>query len=624
MEPSCDLARSRLDALPADIIFIILGCLDTARSIAYLGATCRALHQLISTEGWRIFVRSRFSSLTLPSSAHEDWIGLARTLTAQSRDWDRRAFIFHSLTPPEGFHTSSPYERRRTRPSGGQASQSIPGNVIVDAHLQTLGRYKEELVIWGAGEDVVARIRQMDSTSVVAERWHSCRGSDAGFVAGKDDTTAMFIMKPESSGDDHSPGVLVGRANGDLRLLCAGDQHFGGTLMHFRPSLADRSGICAIDIKNGSGTMMASTAKSVYLYHLDARDQAFLNSVKDPSYVDPVAAVPIKGDRAPSPFDYIRSAKMMDARTVAVALNKSVDPIHILDITPADVKLTSLPRASNEHASIGTNLRTVRALLPLDTRSAMGGGGTVLLSSWDDGTIRLQDIRTPSPVDRIYQDNFEVTAPTNALISYGLERFIAGSAYMHVLKVFDFRWSRAYYHTEALPCTNQSPYPAPTPPTIVDEPQYNNDQPLCDHGLGRLCRWHVLSRHDFYRPNYNIYLQFRKNANSPICSLAKPSDISPVVYAGLSGALSEFTLKSGMPSPSPSNPDALYTQRRGKVAVLETGDGFAVSDVSKCQRVPKIRRQISRNQTNGVSAGKWHRLDEDLQDDSEYQSFWSM
>ena len=149
-----------------------------------------------------------------------------------------------------------------------------------------------------------------------------------------------------------------------------------------------------------------------------------------------------------------------------------------------------------------------------------------MLSSWDDGTIRLQDLRTPSPVDRVYQDNFEVATPINALVAYGLERFIAGSAYTHMLKVFDFRWTKGYYHTDSLPCASNSPYPTPRPPTIVDKPEYHDNQPFCNHILGRLCRWHALSRHDFYRPNCNIYLPFRNYVSSPIYSLAKTSDAS--------------------------------------------------------------------------------------------------
>jgi WD40 repeat protein len=312
--------------------------------------------------------------------------------------------------------------------------------------------------------------------------------------------------------------------------------------------------------------------------------------------------------------------KMLNHETIAVALNRSFDPIRIFNITPASLEISTPARTLNEHPYTDASPRTVRALLPIDVRSVTSGCRNVLLSSWDDGTIRLQDLRTSSPVDQIYQDNFEVATPINALISYGLERFIAGSAYSHMLKVFDFRWNKGYYHTDSLPCSSNRPYPTPRPPTIVDEPEYHHDQPFCNHRLGRLCRWHALSHHNFYRPNCNIYLPFRKHASSPIYSLAKPSDVSPTIYAGLSGLLVEFTLKSGMHNASMSDTNSLYSRQRGKVAILETGEGSAILDISKCQRVPEIRRQsFSNDQPVGIIARRRHRLDEALQNRHEWQ-----
>lgn len=617
--PSPDIGSSRtitipsLNELPADILLIILSYMDTARSVAHLAAASKGLYQLVSTEGWRIFVKNCFGSLKLPANGlHDDWADLARALTAQSRDWDRRAFIFHSLSPPEA---------RRPGARRNQAAQSIPGNIIVDAHLQRRGRFNEEIVVWGSGEDVVARFRQSDRATVVSESWHRCGGSETGFAAGKGDTTAVSIAKSHAPGsDDDGLGVVIGRANGDLRWLGVGESNFGHTLMHFRPSSSfslQQCEIQAIDVDSDHGIMAASTKESVWLYPIQTSEPTGSDGGSVPSHVDPVTAVSLRD--AQKPFDFIRSTKMLNRETIAVALNRSFDPIRVLNITPTGLEMTSA-RTPNEYPYITSAPRTVRALLPVDVRSIASGGGNVLLSSWDDGTIRLQDLRTPSPLDRVYQDNFEVSTPINALISHGLERFVAGSAYSHMLKVFDFRWTRGYYHTDSLPCTSNRPYPTPRPPTIVDEPRYHNNQPRCSHVSNRLCRWHALSRHNFYRPNCNIYLPFRNYASSPIYSLAKPSDFSPTVYAGLSGLLVEFTLKSGMQTAGASNPSPLYVRQKGKVAILETGDGSAISDISKCQRVPEIRRQsFSHGEHENWIARRRHRLDEALQDRREWQ-----
>ncbi|KAI1366837.1 hypothetical protein F5Y08DRAFT_113211 [Xylaria arbuscula] len=611
----------QLDVLPTDTLLIVLGYLDTARSIANLGATCKGLHQLISAEGWRAFVRSCFSSLTIPErNSAEEWMHLARTLTAQSRDWDRRAFVFHSLSPPE---TQRHHNRR------GQASQSIPGNIIVDAHLQSQGHVDKELVVWGAGEDVIARIQRKSRKgrpTVVSEHWHLSKGSENGFGAGKDDITSLSIVKRSPSEGNDDIGIVVGRANGDLRLLSIEESAFGRTLRRFRPSPASavhQHELRAIDINSNVNIIAASTREDIWLYPAQNNNPVPTNET-DASFVDPITSTCLKDAQELSSFEFVRSMRILNKDTLAVALNRSFDPLRVVTVTPTGLESSAPSRVLDDHPYLGTSPRTVRALLPVDVRSIASGNGNVILSSWDDGTIRLQDLRTSSPVDRVYQDNFEVNTPINALVSHGLERFIAGSAYSHMLKVFDFRWPRGYYHTDSLPCTSRRPYPTPRPPTLIDEPKCFHKRSLCDHLLGHLCRWHELSRHDYYRPNCNIYLPFRNYASSPIYTLAKPSDVSPVLYAGLSGLLVEFTLKSGMHSTSTANAKPLYSRQKGKVAVLETGDGSRILDVRSCQRVPEIRRQSFSNVDGGnITARKQHRLDEALQDPREWQEFES-
>ncbi|KAJ8124974.1 hypothetical protein O1611_g8666 [Lasiodiplodia mahajangana] len=395
--------------------------------------------------------------------------------------------------------------------------------------------------------------------------------------------------------------------------------------MHFRPSSSfstRQHEIRAIDIDNGSNTLVAGTRESISLYPIRNHDPTYSNNTIEPPYIDPTTSISLKGAPQSCPFDFIRSTKILNQETIAVALSSSFDPIRILTVIPTGLEISTPVKAPGKHLSLDASPRTVRALLPIDVRSIASGGGNVLLSSWDDGTIRLQDLRSPSPVDRVYQDNFEISAPTSALISYGLERFVAGSAYAPVLKVFDFRWAKGYYHTDSLPCTSDSPYPTPRPPTIVYKPAYPDNRPFCDHTLGHLCRWHTLSRHDFYRPNYNIYLPFRTYASSPIYSLAKPSDVSPTIYAGLSSLLAEFTLRSGMHSISKPNASPLYSRYSGKVSILETGDGSMISDVTKSQRVPHLRRQSFRNSEHGsIIARRHHRLDEPLQWRYDWQGF---
>ncbi|KAI1078896.1 hypothetical protein F5B20DRAFT_197331 [Whalleya microplaca] len=614
----------RLDTLPTDILFIIFSYLDTARSVAHLASTSKGLGHLVSASGWRIFVKTCFKSLSLPEAeSDDDWKELARSLTTQSRDWDRRAFIVDSLMPPEKTRS-----RRNRYHSGAirDPSQSIPGNIIVDAQLRRYGSFREELVIWGRGEDIVARVRQKRGTESESEIWHSHKGSQVGHRPGKDDTTSISILRDSARNQGDSPEVLVGRTNGDLRLLSTDASQFGRTLLHFRPSSTaehtiDQTAIQSFDTNHNDSSIATGTKDNILFYALDGHQRETLNGtsnglpvVEEAPCIEPTDAIGLK-QAASIQFEFIRSVKFVNQDTLAIGLNKAFNPLQYLRLTPTGVKVSTVAKVAENYIPGDSHPRTVRALLPVDLSSVAHGGGNTLLSSWDDGTIRLQDLRTPSAYDRIYQDNFDVATPINALLSYGLERFVAGGAYNQLLKIFDFRWPKGYYHTESLACGNDRPSPTPKPPTFVTEPFFPDDRTSCDHLTGHPCRWHALSRHDFYRPNCNIYLPTGPTSGtSPVYSLAKPSDDSPTLFVGLSAMLAEVTVQSSGRRPVLAK-DLCGGQVRvgGNVAVIETGDGAAVPDVAMCQRVPPIRIQnpTHRCPDHGVGAeARRHRLDE--------------
>src|SRR6201996_7849967 len=91
----------RLEKLPHGVLMIVFSFFTTAQSMARLASTCKKLERAVQADGWRIFVCSRFDSLTLPRRMEDGgWMDLARTLTWQSRAWDRRAFSLASLVPP--------------------------------------------------------------------------------------------------------------------------------------------------------------------------------------------------------------------------------------------------------------------------------------------------------------------------------------------------------------------------------------------------------------------------------------------------------------------------------------------------------------------------------------------
>ncbi|KAK8098548.1 uncharacterized protein PG998_014034 [Apiospora kogelbergensis] len=605
---------TRLDSLPLDILLIILRHLNTARSVAYLGIACRRLREVVKVDGWRNFVRSRFNTLRLPQSLSDDeWHVLAKNLTWQSRAWGKACF---DCRLPRSAQRAAKKYPRWGRPEALQASTAYPDLPMPDHSGCILPPTRE--------------FRARDANTPQSEVWHTLAGSQDGFQPGKDDVTSISILDQEAE-----PNVVVGRASGDLRLLSLDPAQFGRTRMTFQPSVNEdvkdnytQNEIQALDFCQKTRTLGAITKDNVLLYAVDPCEAYKLGNTEDNEgagiNVMPKDVFNVHTIEGSKPFKTIRCMRFTANEGIALGLTSSTQPLRYLTLSPTGPRLDAaskiLPsaRATDSYALKGWANATVRGLLPIDTASIAGGKGNVILSSYEDGTIRLQDMRSPSPIDTIYQDNFEVMTPSGALLSYGTERFIAGNARSNNVKIFDFRWNKSYLHTASLPCSSEPPYPSPRPPTLIKPPSHP-ERSCCDYMTGHECRWHALSRDCYYRPNYTVYLPMVTARSSPVYSLAKPSDTSPTLYAGLAGELVEMSLREDAdylrkrPHAAVSKP--LYACRRGLASILETGDGFSLSDISSSQRVPEMRTQSNRVQVDYMpqSARDRHRLDEHIQ-----------
>lgn len=622
-------ATTKLDGLPLDIILIILAHLNTAKSVAGLSRANRKLHQIVKEDGWRVFVRTHFAGVSLPPSTPEHgWDQVARSLTWHSRAWDRHSFVVHSLVPYAEPARNDHGGRRRYDTRRRPRNQTVPCHILVDAHLQCEGKRQLETVVWGAGEDLVARRRRETADGTIeSELWQGLRGSESGFMSGKDDVTSLSILD-----DEYQASLLVGRASGDLRLLSLGCSDFGRTRMTFEAAPVElgskpAQGIQSLDFSSDKRTLAAATKDRLFLYPLTSTPSSQAEAAEEKALsVPPLESVNLQEFDGSQPFSFVRCIKYTENGDLALGLANSTEPLRYLASTPTGFRMhTASKMVPSERAPAPYALKdwtnmTARGVLPVNTQSVPGGRGNVVLSSYDDGTIRLQDLRTPSPIDTIYQDNFEIMTPLGPLLSYGTERFIAGNARSSTIKIFDYRWSKPYHYTAALPCSNTVPFPAPRSPTMALPPT-NTRRSQCDTARGVECCWHALSKQHFYRPNYTVYLPLLTHAASPIYSLAKPSDLSATVYAGLAGELVEVRLHdadglvNGAPD-RPATPGAPYTYQRGRSSILETGDGLALDDITKSQRVPEMRSQLGERLETGHiphALRQIHRLDDRLQ-----------
>ncbi|POS76582.1 hypothetical protein DHEL01_v205023 [Diaporthe helianthi] len=640
-----------LDALPDDVLLIIVVHLETAKDIRALLLANRRLASLIRSQnesGWRAFVRSRFPSTPIPfvpsstSSRYPKWGEIASSLTWQSRAWERRSLSFQAILPD-----TSPNQRR-----GPRRHQGTPYHPVLDAHFDFASR--EELVVWGAGENFVARRRELGREGASPDEvvWHRLDGKDLGYSAGRDDVKAVSVVEGVVGG---GLGALVGRDNGHLALLDLSKKGFGGKLADFSPEFTTVDGteevgpttrfnqgtINSIDVLARKRLVAAATKAGVQLYHLP--EEAGVN-------VEPSAYLDLMTLHFDAPTTTLGYARWMGEDMMAFALQGCQHQLRYATVTPTGIETLSPyknPALEDRFdISYGKGRLCTHSLTPIDASSITGGNANLLLTAWRDGSVRLQDLRTQSPSDLVYCDNIDHWSEFESLLPFGTSHFVAGGAHGATVKVFDFRWSKEYYHTAALPCSGERPYPKPIQP-FLETPGLSTKPPRrqCEpRPAGSRCTWHDLSRDLYYRPNGTFFFSKslpRKDAYAGVWSMARSSSLAPNFYIGISGGVVEASLCSTLGSPSSSSGSgpgattevdpvfgcAMGGQDSGagysavplEASLMETGDGMMYRENDRTVRMPPMRgkgwNKLRRDEYEDIprELRARHRLDERYQ-----------
>jgi hypothetical protein len=371
---------SRLADLPDDIVYILFASLENARDLWALALSCRRFRHLIDDNAWRIFVRNRFPTLVIPDDAKKShtWQQLAESMTWQSRGWDKRSLQFHALLPQLG-------PRRNGGPHAAQRGMFM---AVVDARFDADNQ--EELAVWGAGEDIIARYRVRQGRGKASKiLWQKVDGRDLGLRVGYDDVTAIKIVKHANR-----RAMITGRHNGELTLLSAEQEDFGKRIAKFGSAVDPDTGvrrtlgqdtISSLDILDtGSKRLVAAGARScVRVYgELEEGDVD----------VAPVAVYDLKNSVLDSKWARLSNARWMDnGATLALGLVGCKDGLRYLSITPDG--WTHHVAAKSERVAEEFSIKYDRTICPnsmepVHLHSGAGSGTSLLLSSWRDGTIR--------------------------------------------------------------------------------------------------------------------------------------------------------------------------------------------------------------------------------------------
>jgi hypothetical protein len=367
-----------LEGVPDEILLTIVKNLECAKDLSALGRSSKRLRRCVNSSGaWRDFVRLRFPGTTNPPKAGgHNYKALAESLTYQARCWDRKSTRFTVMYPAQ--------QPRRRGP--GQGFQTL---VDVDYNMNS----GKETLVWAAGEDIVARYRQKgrgrgQQTSVT---WRQDMGSKRGLRAGTDDVSTINIVNlPHLK----APALLVGRVNGDLSLLSGQtDNSFGQQLANFSPTPSggpvateraqplEQEDVDSVDIldDNNQSLVAACSNLGLSIYQLPQDT--------DTTTIHPITVY----DESLTDDDQVRNAKWMGSRNLlALASRGTKNPLRYLSVTPSGFVLEGAAKNLGLQAEFSLRNTYVYAesLQPVYRHPGMTGPTPLLLSSWQDGTIR--------------------------------------------------------------------------------------------------------------------------------------------------------------------------------------------------------------------------------------------
>lgn len=363
--------QASLPHLPHDILLLILLLLPSASDLRALALSCRPLALLIRHHGWRLFLRARFPSLRLPTTINS--ADLADSLTWQSRAWDKRALQFQGLFPAVE--------------QGGRGRQGLFQPVVAVGLDEEGGR---EVVVLGAGEDLVGRVRERGG----GVRWMGRRGAEGGWKGGYGDLKSVGVVEWRGSGEEREV-VITGRDSGEVEMVWGEGERFGeGVGVRF--VLGEGQGgletVGSLDVWGGRRVAVAGKTE-VVVWELPV-DGAVGDGGEEvevrPSLVYDLGESVFRASRRGFQRPQVCRATWMGEGMMALALKGVDDPLRYLELTPTGWTHHTAVKSARleEKFGIGYGNLCPSSLTPVQPLASSRGGTNLLLSAWRDGSIR--------------------------------------------------------------------------------------------------------------------------------------------------------------------------------------------------------------------------------------------
>ncbi|PGG99522.1 hypothetical protein GX51_06262 [Blastomyces parvus] len=539
--------------LPSDIIYHIVSFLSTASCVYNLAQTCRRLHEIISTENYRIFqafVQSRFESIDVPPF----WVDAARALTSRSRAFDRKAIIGRFVLPPQDARRiGHPRTVRTDHPTLGYRP-------VIDSYEVWCGNSwnsRKEVLVWGAGADLNIRVtdlsrygrrsireQRVEPDIEVARHRRSIGRTPDGVtwavfnelhgVNSWDDIAGVHAL-PSTHGEPgaESEDIIFGRRNGSL-VRMAISPGTGSSVLKKRYITGESNSLEKTDLSAGPHRVLAAT--------LGRRSIAFFRADGEEDELQPFDQL----KTTTHGFARHKCSRLLCDERIAVGSDPSaIDTISVYELTPTGVTATRDFKMDDFDEGGLMRKSKVQTIVPLPVTSRTGGkAGDLFLAGWEDSQVRLHDLRSPKPYVSSFIDTVDDTMIYD-IQPIGRECFLVGSGINATVKFFDMRMPNRYSYLDARSAplhaqNHQNHHQRQTSNGFHNSPLQNITNPAAEKIWKDSLRYprrdvsvflsnrppaHPSSRAPLFRDN----LRYR----GPIYTMSLPSPSSSTVYVGV-------------------------------------------------------------------------------------------
>ena len=551
-----------LNEFPTEIILQVIKFLESARDIARFSLVCKRLHNLTIKDGYRTFAQAAFPTISIPAPV--EYAGdtgiffrdATRSLTTLSKNWDRKALLTYPALPlPHG-------QRHAYVGLGRQTMSFVPvidsletwyGTFISESFLPVLkdmtlkihprimmltrkltaggdwtDRY--QVVACGTGARLCLRTTDLAKPSYPESRadrplesqlkWNVY--DEKGCFEGRDDIVAIKLIKPTVK---CRQDIIVGRANGDVAVI----SYYSNKHRFKRIAKFSTESLPVKSLTLNDHGLLAVCLSNQYIALYDIAEDFRNSQPIQRLYLDPS-----QQSSGTFPLQWLCNDRL------AFGNGTKSSPVEFFEYgTGARTQLSRIPEMTPKPA-MGPQSRSdyggaISSLASLPSSSLVGQRpGDVFLSGCYDGAVRLHDLRCATSVVSTFEDHIDSSA-IYSLMTYGQERVVAGAASFSLLKIFDLRitGARQYYSTK-IQNSSQS--------ASGNTHRSNKDDRKIFQG-----------RSSDQPKDWNLFLSnIGSRGNSPVYSLSKPSEFSPMFFAGIEGRVVQVDLVSiidGFPDP---------------------------------------------------------------------------